>query len=613
MCGLAGLVRLDGERPDLAALKAAGERLAHRGPDDSGLWAQGPAALAFRRLSILDLEGGHQPMASADGQIVIAFNGEIYNHPALRRELEQDGARTRTRSDTETILLLYEREGAAAFRRLEGMFALAVWDARKAEMLLARDALGIKPLYYAFDGRQLAFASELRALSTLTGERSLDAAGILDYLRFGFVHGPRTALSRAMKLEPGQMLKLDARGLALERFWRLPPRPAAQVRPSLAEAEEEIERLLARSVRAQLLSDVPVGAFLSGGVDSSLVAALMAREAAGRVQTFSIGFSGARAGLDESAAARAVARHLGTEHHELILPTTVLDGISDFARSLDEPIADSAILPTYLLARFARERVKVALSGEGADELFAGYGRYKAAYLSERVSRMPAWSRPLAAAVARRLGRGRPFRDIPLADARAWARANAHADGPAATALCRPEFLREAAGVGELEWLKEPGRAQDLNEALAFDLRTVLCDCLLMKVDKATMAAGLEARVPYLDRTLVERAWSLPAEFKMRGLKGKFILRRIADKHLPRGIAWRRKHGFVVPWEEWVRSSGGAIEGVLGDAALGRSGIFDVARVRAELEALHAGRPGADAGLLFRVAVLGLWLDSLKS
>ena len=367
MCGLAGQFRLDGSAADGAAVREAAARLSHRGPDESGFWEGGPAALGFRRLSILDLENGSQPMHSAQGDLHIVFNGEIYNHPELREELESQGARYRTRSDTETLLHLYEREGAGAFARLEGMFALALYDEKEGALWLARDGIGVKPLYYHFDGKTLSFASELRALASLLPETALDPAGMLDYLCYGIVHAPRTALQGALKLRPGYALRVDARGAAAQRFWALPSGARTEeaehrAPPSFDEAVGEVERLLDRSVRSQLLSDVPVGAFLSGGVDSSLVSALMMR-AAGTVSTFSIGFSGARSGLDESAHSRAVARHLGTDHHELILPADVLRGTRELVDCLDEPIADSAILPTFLLARFAPRTVKVALSG----------------------------------------------------------------------------------------------------------------------------------------------------------------------------------------------------------------------------------------------------------
>jgi asparagine synthase (glutamine-hydrolysing) len=569
--------------------------------------------LGFRRLSILDLEGGHQPMRSECGRFTLVYNGEIYNHPELRQSLERSGVRLRTRSDAETLLHLLSRDGAAALERLKGMFAFALWDSAKREMLLARDPLGVKPLYYRFDGSSLAFASELRALAVFLPGIGLDPAGVVDYLCYGYVHSPRTVLDEALKLPPGHLLRLNARGLSLERYWEMPKPPRDRRGPPIGAGEAlcEIEELLIASVRGQLLSDVPLGAFLSGGVDSALVAALMAKAGVGPVRTFSIGFSGARAGLDETAHARAVARFLGTEHHELILPADVLNRSEELVACLDEPIADSAILPTFLLSRFARETVKAVLTGEGADELFAGYNRYKAAYLSERIGDLPRWSRPFAAAFARRMGKGRVFAEMPHGAVSSWARAVAHSEPAQLRDVCRLEFLHRSERLDPLEWLKDPEQPHSLGSALAFDLRTVLCDCLLMKVDKAAMRASLEARVPYLDRRLVEYAMRLPPSLKMRWLKGKYVLRKLAAKYLPRGIAFRRKHGFIVPWEEWVRDPGNAL---LDDLlkALEPWGVFETGRLRAMLEELRAGSRELDAGLVYRVMVLGLWLDSMR-
>jgi asparagine synthase (glutamine-hydrolysing) len=549
-------------------------------------------------------------MSTEDGRATIVFNGEIYNHPLLKASLEAQGERFRTRSDTETILRLYAREGRSALRRLEGMFALAVFDSGDGRAVLARDLFGVKPLYYHCDGRTLSFASELRALAALLPEIRLDASAVLDYLSYGIVHAPRTILKGAFKLPPGCLLSFGPGGLEIERFQELEAEASAGA-ASLGEAASEIEARLRASVRGQLLSDVPVGAFLSGGVDSSLLTALMVQESGRRVQTFSIGFSGARAGLDESAHARAVARSLGTEHHELVLPAGVLDGAGELARCLDEPIADSAILPTHLLSRFARERVKVVLSGEGADELFAGYNRYKAAFLSESAERLPAWLRPAARAAARRMGRGRIFRGIPYREMRDWAKTAAHAEPPAYEHLLSPEFRESAKGLDPFSWLDAFDGPHSLAGAQAFDLKTVLCDALLMKVDKASMAASLEARVPFLDRRLAAYALGLPGSLKLRLLKGKFVLRRLAARHVPWGIAMRRKHGFIVPWEEWVRSPGNSrLDEMLRAREFQALGIFDARRLRELLSNLRAGSEG-DPGIFYRVAVLWLWYEAL--
>lgn len=610
MCGLCGMFNAAGAPVARERVLAMREAIAHRGPDDAGDYFEGPVGLGFRRLSILDLENGHQPMSSADGSVTLVFNGEIYNHPQLKGELLSKGVGYRTRADTETILNLYMREGLSAFSRLDGMFAVALWDRRAHRFILARDGLGIKPLYYSFDGETLAFSSEVRSLLAGGLSRELDHAGVLDYLAYGKVHAPRTIFRDALKLPAGHTLCIDARGLKLEKFWT-PPRRAP--RPTtLREAADRLDEILSESVKSSLLSDVPVGCFLSGGVDSSLVAAYMTKHAR-NVETFSVGFEGAAAGVDESRFARLAARHLGTKHHELILPADVLSKLDQAIGLLDEPIADSAILPTYLLSKEARKHVKVVLTGEGADELFAGYNRYKAAWLNEKLRALPGWGRSMAAPVARRLGKGPVFEGLPYGDARGWAQATASATPDQLSAVLSSEFQRAAAQGDPLEWLKDFDGMERLDDALAFDLKTVLVDSLLMKVDKSTMRAGLEARVPFLNRSVVDFALGVPASLKIRRLKGKYLLRVVAARHLPRELVWRRKHGFIVPWEAWVRDpANAALNRLLESSALRAAGVFDPRRLKLFREQLCAGSRDVEAGLFFRVAVLGLWLESLE-
>ncbi|PCI36240.1 MAG: asparagine synthase (glutamine-hydrolyzing) [Elusimicrobia bacterium] len=615
MCGIVGEFRLDGGAADAGRVEAAREKLAHRGPDDAGGWSEGAVAFGFRRLSILDLERGAQPMRTEDGRFTVVFNGEIYNHPQLKEELEAAGVTYRTHSDAETVLHLFAREGEGALHRLEGMFAIAVYDAKKKELLLARDPLGVKPLYYSFEGSRITFASELKSMLSLVDSKELDPSGVMDYLSYGYVHAPRTLFDNILKLSPGHFLRINAHGLKQETFWEIPTRPPWGVdgsAPSIKEALDQVERLLIGSVRSQLMSDVPVGSFLSGGVDSSLITAIMARASKEKVKTFSIGFSGAKAGIDESSYARTVARYLGTDHQELILPADILSNVEGLGDVLDEPIADSAILPTFLLSKFTRKQVKVVLTGEGADELFGGYNRYKAAYLSEAVDRAPRWSRGLAAAAARRMGKGKIFRELPHANRGSWARAVAHHHDASHDGLLTREFHDRTGHLDAMDWLKDPEAPHTLNGALAFDLKTVLSDCLLMKVDKTTMRAGLEARVPFLDRRLVEYALHLPASTKIRRLKGKYILRKLADKYLPRPIVWRKKHGFVVPWEEWARNPDNT---VLGDLFSGGAwtthGLFEPKHLAAMLAGVRGNDPTVDSGLFFRIAVLLLWFESL--
>lgn len=609
MCGLNGWFNVDGSPADLAAVRRMRDRLAHRGPDDEGEFVDGPLAFGFRRLSILDLERGHQPMTTADGRFTLVFNGEVYNHLDLRPA----GVSFRTHADSETILELFAREGESVFAKLVGMFAVAIWDARDKRLTLARDHVGVKPLYYAFDGKSLRFASEVRALLAGGVSDELDRGAVFDYLAYGKVHAPRTILRDVLKLEAGHWLRLDSKGLKLERFWRPESRKPERA-PSLGEAVERLDAVLSASVKGAMLSDVPVGAFLSGGVDSSLVASYMAEHAGSRkIQTFSVGFTGADSGVDESAHAKLAAETVGAEHHALMLPATVLDKLEDSIGLLDEPIADSAILPTFLLSDFARKRVKVALTGEGADELFAGYNRYKAAWLNERLKRLPPPARALAAPLARRLGKGSVFDALPMGTAREWAEATASATPDQLKDVLHPDFWETARRADPMEWLKDFGAMDELSDALEFDLRTVLADSLLMKVDKSTMRASLEARVPFLNVPVIDYALSLPSEFKIRHFKGKYLLRRVAAKRgLPAQLVWRKKHGFIVPWEAWVRRADNpSVRRVLESPKLRARGLFDQARLAHVHSELARGSREIEAGLFFRTLVLGLWLESL--
>lgn len=615
MCGFAGVCAPEGWGEAERAARAMGEYLQHRGPDDEGLHVEkgpdGPElALAFRRLSILDLENGHQPMRSEDGDLALVFNGEIYNHPVLKAELEAEGVRYRTRSDTETILHLYRKHGVEMLNRLEGMFAIALWDRKTRKLLLARDPSGIKPLYWAEWNGRLLFASELRALLVAGMRPEPDPVAIADYLAYGYAHSPRTVIKGVSKLEPGQLLLAGDGGVETRRWHAF--KTGDDAFPDEAEAEAELERLLKESVRSQLLADVPVGAFLSGGVDSSLIAALMKRATDAKVSTFSIGFSGARHGLDESRYAAQVARHLGTDHHELVLPADVLKNVEDAFIALDEPLGDSAVLPTHLLAKHARKTVKVVLSGEGADELFAGYGRYKPLSVSHSIGKSPVWARGGAAAVARRLGKASGYKRIPFSGVKDWAESVRH---------CTPEKIagsftargREALQTADPSaWLARMKGFTGFNGALAHDAQSVLADCLLMKADKATMAASLEARVPFLDSRLVAFALALDPAHKVKRFKGKWLLRKVARKFLPAGVATRRKHGFWVPWEEWVTDpKNERLSEAFSAPTLLAQGIFDPVVLGEELRAAREGKP-SDHGFLYRAAVLTLWFDGVR-
>ena len=586
-------------------MKAA---IRHRGPDDQGFYAAPGAALGFRRLSILDLQYGHQPMLTPDDSCALVFNGEIYNHQSLRPALEKRGVRFKTHADSETLLHLLKAEGAAALPKLSGMYAFGFFDARAKTIILARDHAGIKPLYYAVRGGELLFASELRALLSAGVEPELDPEGTAEYLQYGFVHAPRTIVKNVWKLPPAHYLELK-QGEAftgpgpLKRHYAAPISDTALENLPEQELLERIDLTLNESVKSHLLSDVPVGVFLSGGVDSSLMAALMAKHFSGKIKTFSIGFSGQSA-LDESAYAKQMAAKLGTEHHPLVLDGGVLAKIPELLCALDEPLGDSAVLPTLLLSRHAAKEVKVALSGEGADELFAGYRRYKPAMLSWQIMRLnPRWRGP-ATAIARRMGSGHHYKSIPVLTQAQWAEAGLQSSDSAVSALLQKPQHQDSS------WLSYIEQAEGFNSLLAFDLRTVMAEALLMKVDKASMQASIESRVPFLSPEMIALGLTLPPSVKQRRFKGKWILRKLSEKYIPHNLAWRRKHGFVGPWERWIESNPAEVLAALQSPALKKQELLDGNALAAGLKNLSEGSKAEDKGLLYRASLLALWLDA---
>jgi asparagine synthase (glutamine-hydrolysing) len=584
-------------------------QLAHRGPDGSGLFTDGQVGLASQRLSILDLAGGHQPMTSADGRFTIVFNGEIYNHRDLRGPLEAAGWRFRTSSDTETLLAGFSLRGTDFFRELNGMFVCAVWDSKERSLTLARDPLGIKPLYFCRSGGALYFASELRALLAAGVERRLSPAAVQDYLAYGYVHAPATLIEGIEKFPAGCWMTAKPGGGSITvSYWRLPRENEVRADITEAQAAEELRPLLERAVRSQMLTDVPVGVFLSGGLDSSLVTALMSRAASGQVRSYSVGFDGGGS-VDETRYAESVSRFLGTRHETLRLPAGILNNIGDMIACMDEPIADAAILPTWYLARQARKSVKVALTGEGGDEVFAGYGRHKAAYVTEVLESLPGWLQGAAAPLARRMGAGAYFRAVPLKGPADWAAAEAGPRVRAALDVMAPR----SSNAGSQDWLRRFEGLKGLNGLLAFDLQTSLADQLLMKVDKTTMGASLEARVPLLDLRLVEFMFRLPAGLKVRLFRGKYLLRKAAAGLLPNEILTRRKHGFVLRCNSWMRSASNEIcAEALAGPVLRDTGLFRPEALSKGLKDLRSGSPGSDPGFYFRLVILSLWLRDRK-
>jgi asparagine synthase (glutamine-hydrolysing) len=576
MCGIAGIASAQGA-PDRDRLAAMSATLVHRGPDSDGLVVDGPVGLAARRLSIIDLETGDQPVANEDGTVTVVQNGEILNYRELRGRLERAGHRFATRGDTEVLAHLYEEHGDGFAALLRGMFAVAIWDARRRRLVLARDRFGIKPLVYRTGADGLEFASDLRALPR--GEIDLDA--LEAFLAFNSIPAPLTIFRGSRKLPPGHLLVWEEGGAhRLERFACPAPARAGELRSEDdAELAEELRSRLRDSVRAHLVSDVPVGVLLSGGVDSATLAALAAQEGSEPLRTFSIGF--AERSFDELAGARLVAERYGTRHRELVLRPDAALLLPALAEAFDEPFADSSALPTYLVSQLAAEDVKVALSGEGGDELFGGYYTYAADLLALRFGRLARLARPLVellpsssakasfdyrakrfvrAAHLPPLERHHAWKEIFAADARAELTGRRSAFDPV-------DLLR--ARFGETEGAELLARLQDV------DLGLYLPDDLLVKTDRASMAHSLEARVPFLDTVVTNLALALPTRQKVRGLAKKVLLRRAVEPLLPRSVVHGRKRGFSIPAAAWLR---GELEPfareTLSPATVRRQGFF---------------------------------------
>jgi asparagine synthase (glutamine-hydrolysing) len=591
MCGICGIASRGGA-VDPGRLEAMSATLVHRGPDAAGSFLDDGVALAARRLSIIDLEHGDQPLANEDGSVVVVQNGEIYNHEALHAELERAGHRFATRCDTEVLAHAYEEWGERFPERLRGMFALALWDARRRRLLLARDRFGIKPLYWSAENGELLFASELRAFPR--GEVDLDA--LEAFLAFNAVPHPLSIFRGVGKLEPGDLLVWEDGRVRIERFARPAPAPEDGLRRESAEelAAELCDRLR-DSVRAHLVSDVPVGVLLSGGVDSGLLAALAAQETSAPVRTFSIGFE--EGSFDETADARLVAERYGTEHHELVLRPDAAQLLPALAEAFDEPFADSSALPTYLVSELAARDVKVALSGEGGDELFAGYYTYAADLLALRTAPLARLARPLVerlpssdrrlsfdykakrfvrAAHLPPLERHHGWKEIFSADARAELTGRSTSFDP--VDLLRGRFA-------ETDGAELLARLQDV------DLGVLMVADQLTKTDRASMAHSLEARVPFCDPAVAELALALPRRLRVRGLAKKVLLRKAAEPLLPAEIVRGKKRGFSIPAAAWLR---GELEpfarDVLAPETLRRQGFFEPRAVTRLLDDHVAGR-----------------------
>jgi len=568
MCGIAGIVHADPRHPiDRGLVSRMTACLVHRGPDAQGLQLWPGAAIGHRRLSIIDLVTGDQPIFNEDRTVAVILNGEIYNFRELREELQAHGHRFSTRSDTEAIVHAYEQWGDGCVERLAGMFAFALWDDRRRRLLLARDRVGKKPLYYAQDGERLLFASELKALLQDPAlKRALDLEALNTYFSLGAVQAPATILQGVQQVAPAHCLVWEAGRIRLFEYWDVPHGPPT-VR-SEPEALHALDSVLTDAVRARLVSDVPVGAFLSGGVDSSAIVEAMARLSSRPIVTTSVGFS--EQAFSELEHARAVAKAVGTDHHEVVLSARAADVLPRLVWHLDEPFADSSALPTFYVAKAARERVTVALSGDGGDEVFAGYQRRYGLNRSEaRLRRwLPAW---LRAGVLRPLGRvypkadwmPRPFRgryflqNLGTTFERAYFADLSLFRSDEKAQLLSGEFKTVLAGHDPfVPFARHFERVQGLDalsQLLYVDLKTWLANDMLVKVDRMSMANGLEIRCPLLDHRLIEFAATVSSDLKYRGRTSKYLLKRHLEGRVPSSVIYRPKQGFEIPLAGWLR------------------------------------------------------------
>jgi len=622
MCGIVGIVGNESKPVDEALLGRMCNAIRHRGPDDDGFYVNGSVGLGMRRLSIIDLKSGQQPIHNQDRTAWIVFNGEIYNYLDLREKLEKLGHEFYTNSDTEAIIHAYDQYGADCPRHLRGMFAFAIWDERTQELFLARDRVGKKPLLYAPLNNQLVFASEFSALLLHPGvSRDVDSDALHHYLSFMCVPAPLTAYRAIRKLEPGHSLRWRKGEIRLERYWQ--PDFSHKLDIDETEAGERALEILRDAVRVRLMSEVPLGAFLSGGIDSSAVVALMSEASTGPVKTFSIGFE--EQDFSELHHARRIAEHVGADHHEFIVRPDAMEVLPLLVEHYGEPYADSSAIPTYYVARETRRHVTVALNGDGGDESFAGYERYAAMQLAERYHRLPAPLRNLAIQPAIGLLPSSETKRSRIRDAKRFIQAASLPkrerylrwvsvfDGQAKNDLYSESFRQETANTNPAAildpWFGRANGSGIVDASLLTDIMTYLPNDLLVKVDIATMAVSLEARSPFLDHHVIEFAASLPEKFKLRGLTTKYLLKRVLQKLLPAENLERRKMGFGVPIGHWFRGEMQSFlrETLLSEKALGRA-LFKPEEVKRLVE-LHTRGERDYAHQLWTLLMLELWFD----
>jgi asparagine synthase (glutamine-hydrolysing) len=623
MCGIVGIVRGDDAPVDRGLVGSMCGAIRHRGPDEDGFYFNGPVGLAMRRLAIIDLKGGQQPIRNEAGTAWIVFNGEIYNYLELREKLEKLGHKFYTNCDTEAIVHAYDRYGADCPKHLRGMFAFAIWDEHKGELFLARDRVGKKPLLYAQVGGGLVFGSEFSALLLHPDiSREIEPDALHYYLSYMYVPAPLTAYRAIRKLEPGHSLRWSKNGdIKIERYWQ--PDFSHKLKIDEEEAGERALEILREAVRVRLMSEVPLGAFLSGGVDSSAVVALMSQESSGPVKTFSIGFE--EQDFSELHHARRVAEHVGAEHHEFIVRPNAMEVLPTLVEHYGEPYADSSALPTYYVSRETRKHVTVALNGDGGDECFAGYQRYAAMRLAEKYHRLPGILResliergfellPSSGGLRDPVARAKRFmRAASLPKLERYLRWMSVFDAEAKRELYSDEFARETMNMRETRflepWFAKANGAGIVDAALLTDTMTYLPGDLLVKVDIASMAVSLEARSPFLDHHVIEFAASLPEKLKLKGLTTKYILKRVLKRLLPAENLERPKMGFGVPIGHWFR---GELQGYLRENLLSekarKRGLFKPEAVKRMIEQHTDGKRSYDHQL-WTLLMLELWFE----
>jgi asparagine synthase (glutamine-hydrolysing) len=617
MCGIAGVVSATRESNITEALvHHMCNQIVYRGPDEEGLYVADGAGLGMRRLSIIDLSGGHQPVFNEERNCWTVFNGEIYNFPELRPELESRGHRFCTRTDTEVIIHLYEEMGADCVTKLRGMFALAIYDKANRKLTLARDRLGKKPLHYALHEGNLYFASEIKSILAVAPELAeVNSQGLLEYLYYGYVPDPITAFTRIHKLPPGHLLEFQDGKIRIRQYWDL---PAYNTHAPKNEEEclEELEHRLFEATKIRLISDVPLGAFLSGGTDSSTVVALMARASSAPVKTFSIGFK--KDDFNEAHYARIVANKFGTDHHEMILEPNVVETVAHLTSSLEEPFGDSSMLPTYYVSQMARQHVTVALSGDGGDEMFAGYDRYRIHADRQIFEHIPEWARKLYRnQIFPRLPNSLQGRKLSYNISLPWQ--ERYVDGlsflPAFerdTPLLSDDFRQilersdDPANVLRRYFAQAPAK-DPVDQLLYVDTKTYMVADILTKVDRMSMLNSLEVRVPILDHVFVEWVAGLPPEWKLRGRQQKYILRKLAERlGVPREVLYREKQGFSLPLVHWMRNELKDMLMILLEPRTLERGYFQASGVRKLMDD-HLYRGKTMTGRLWRLLMFELW------